>query len=161
MKQFARMRKDTLLKQVKKFQLPIPNAEQLSVEKLRSQINLHIKMYLESWFMRRVKEDILLQHDLMPPGRNKTYLPNSKLEFDFSWRSIRLAVEIQGGLERRGGHTTAAGIKRDMRKMCLAQINGWLLLQLHSEEITSNSMWELHTMPLIVKAIQLQRSRSV
>lgn len=151
MKTFARMRKETLIKQIHKFRLPIPSPEKLTVEQLRKQITIHIKDYLESWFLRRVRSDILPQFpSLLAPGRNRTYLPGSKLEFDFSWRSLRIAVEIQGGLNNsRSGHTSAVGIKRDMRKQNLCVVHQWQLLQLHAEQITDDARWHNETLPML------------
>lgn len=153
-----RMRKQTLLKMIEKHQLRIPNADNLPAHILQKTVTLKIKTYLEDWFFRRIVP-FCSEHSLLPPGRNNCYLPNSKLEFDFSWKSIKVAVEIQGGLHSRGGHTTATGIKRDMRKVNLAQTNGWILLQLSRDDIADNHQWNRYTEPLLISAIHLQRSR--
>ncbi len=153
-----RMRKQTLLKMIEKHQLRIPNAADLPVHLLQKTVTTKIKTYLEDWFFRRIVP-FCSAHGLLPPGRNNYYLPNSKLEFDFSWKSLKLAIEIQGGLHGRGGHTTAVGIKRDMKKVDLAQVNGWILLQLCRDDIVDNHQWNRYTEPLLIAAIKLQRSR--
>lgn len=156
----ARMRKETLVRLVEKYHLPIPSPEKMLVGHLRHQFEIHFPTYLEEWFKCRVRETLLPKFPgMLMPARNQCRIPGSKLEFDFSWNSLKLAVEIQGGLKNaKSGHRSEAGIKRDMRKVNLAQINGWILLQLTSENITCTHEWSAYTLPLLVSAI---RNRNV
>lgn len=118
------------------------------------------KAYLEEWFLHRINRE-LSSLGLRIPGRDKTHLAGSDLEFDFSWKSIKLAIEIQGGLNQsNSGHRTSSGVRRDILKMCLAQTQGWLLLQLTPENVKEASVWKMFTLPLIRKAVHVCRERS-
>jgi very-short-patch-repair endonuclease len=48
-----------------------------------------------------------------------------------------LAVEIEGGIYRGGGHTTVAGIKRDVDKSNALTMLGWRLLRFHGDQVRS------------------------
>jgi hypothetical protein len=54
---------------------------------------------------------------------------------DFAWPDARVAVEIQGGTWVKGGHSTGAGIRRDVTKSNLAQLSGWACLALTADMI--------------------------
>ena len=74
------------------------------------------------------------------------FITGRRYEADFLWRFDEgntcfrgLAVEVQGGLwmpparDRRGvirgrGHANPKSIERDCEKICLAQLDGWLIL---------------------------------
>lgn len=148
-----RMQKATLLRLVREKNLQIPNASQLKIGHLREAVDQKILVYLEEWFLQRVRSDLLPSLvGLSLPGRNKKYLPPTELEFDFSWKSLKVAVEIQGGIDSRGrqsGHVSADGMRRDMRKMCLAQAAGWIILQLPPEAIHTDLTWRTYSLPLL------------
>lgn len=130
------------------------------VKELKGILKQRRKAYLEEWFLIRISPE-LANLGIRMPGRNKCYIPNSKLEFDFSWKSLKLAVEVQGGIaSASSGHRTYAGVRRDMLKMCLAQANGWLLLQLTPENVKDALVWKRWTLPLIRQAIRVCWIRS-
>lgn len=59
--------------------------------------------------------------------------PVRKWRFDFAWPEVRLAVEIEGGVndgEDRGRHTRAAGFERDAVKYNEAALMGWSVIRL-------------------------------
>lgn len=76
----------------------------------------------------------------------KNFIEGRRYEADFLWRFSEdntcfrgLATEVQGGLwmppamDRRGivrgrGHANPKSIERDAEKMCLAQLDGWIIL---------------------------------
>ena len=154
-----RVSKESLLRQVTKLQLPIRNPHKLTVIQLSKEIKVQLKTYLENWFLRRIKVDIIPFLTVPSlPGRNCRHLPESRLEFDFSWKSLKIAIEIQGGLDQpRTGHRTAKGVRSDMRKVCLASLNGWILLQLAPEHITDDVSWRNYTLPMLTKAFHLRQ----
>lgn len=47
---------------------------------------------------------------------------------DFAWPVARVALEIQGGIWVKGGHSSGGGIERDAIKSLLAQADGWVLV---------------------------------
>ena len=162
---FSKMRKTTLVALAIKYNLPVPRPASLKVGHLRELLNDHLPEYLELWFLQKVREQIIpymLRHHgitLLAPGRNMRHLPQSLLEFDFSWKSLKIAVEIQGGLDgagRKSGHVSASGIRRDMRKLCLSQVAGWILFQFAAEQIFDEATWSSYTMPLLISAIRMR-----
>lgn len=62
--------------------------------------------------------------------RNYIFAPPRKFEIDFAWPELKLGVEIQGGVWRKGGgaHTGGTAVERDSEKSCLAILNGWTVL---------------------------------
>jgi very-short-patch-repair endonuclease len=54
---------------------------------------------------------------------------------DFAWPDAQVAVEINGGIWRPGGHSTGRGITRDITKTTLAQLSGWVLIPLSEAHI--------------------------
>ena len=92
---------------------------------------------------------------ILRPTRSQCYLPPTKLEFDFAWPELKIAIEVQGGLHRRGGHTTAAGIKRDMYKMCIAQSKGWILYQIPPDWCKCGNHFKI-LRGLLIRAFQLR-----
>ncbi len=62
--------------------------------------------------------------------------PKRKWEFDFAVPSLKIAVEIEGGIfaGKRLGHSSGAGIKRDMEKYNAAQLLGWRVFRYMPEQ---------------------------
>lgn len=135
----------------------------LSKAELEDRIYKVPNTYLEDMLFRRIRLDILPKyHGLKAPGRNKTHLVGSRLTFDFSWKSIKVAIEVQGGIDcrtRRSGHVSRTGMRNDMRKVCLSSIQGWVLLQLSPEQVNDPETWSTQTLTLICQAIDTGISR--
>lgn len=114
---------------------------------------------LEDIFWSRCVSHILPRNPgLGLPGKNKCHLPPTDLEFDFSWKSRKVAIEIHGGLKyAKSGHRTYSGVSRDMRKCNLAQLDGWIILQLESHQVRDNFTWNVQTLPMIEKALNRER----
>jgi very-short-patch-repair endonuclease len=61
---------------------------------------------------------------------------------DFAWPNAQVAVEINGGIWRPGGHSTGSGITRDITKTTLAQLSGWVLIPLSESHVfDDNPFW--------------------
>jgi hypothetical protein len=86
--------------------------------------------------------------------RNYQGIPDRKFEFDFAWPSHKVALEVQGGIFRKMGHSTGVGITRDCEKACLGAINGWRLLPVTAQQIRSGQALEWITIVLITAALQ-------
>jgi very-short-patch-repair endonuclease len=64
-----------------------------------------------------------------------------QFRWDFAWPDRKLAVEIQGGIWKRGGgaHSHPTDILRNMRKYNAGTALGWRLLQFSTDEVKSGS----------------------
>ncbi|WP_345213819.1 hypothetical protein [Mucilaginibacter gynuensis] len=65
---------------------------------------------------------------------------------------LKIAIEVEGGIWAKGnsGHSSGTGIKRDMDKSSLANVNGWTLIRRVPDELCT-----METIELIKKAISL------
>lgn len=60
--------------------------------------------------------------------------------FDYCWPDERVALEVNGGIWRKGGGAhTGVGHLRDMEKMNLAQLQGWIVLQCVPKELFTDA----------------------
>lgn len=63
---------------------------------------------------------------LPEPERNYVFSALRKYQIDFAWREMKLGVEIDGGIWRKGGGAhTGAGHLRDMEKGNMLLDLGW------------------------------------
>jgi hypothetical protein len=75
---------------------------------------------------------------------------------DFAWPDAQVAVEVNGGIWRPGGHSTGQGITRDITKTTLAQLSGWVLIPLSDAHIFDGTPYWL---ALIADLIESRRSQ--
>jgi len=78
------------------------------------------------------------------------YIPNRKFVLDIGWPLLKIGIEVQGATWRKGGHSSGAGINRDMEKRNLAIINGWRII-----EITPQQVCMLDTVTMIKALIRM------
>lgn len=83
------------------------------------------------------------------PEREYPVCSSRKFRWDFAFPSQRLALEIDGGVWVKGGHSTGTGILRDMEKLNTGTVNGWRLLRLTPQQVKAGELtgW-LKQMPL-------------
>ena len=81
----------------------------------------------------------LRTYSIPQPEVEYRFLPERRYRFDFAWASLKLAVEIQGGTWRKGGHSSGKGIKRDIEKHNLAVYAGWKLLYFDGDMVRDGS----------------------
>ena len=62
----------------------------------------------------------------VPFERQFKAIPGRRFRWDF--RVGQYLIEVQGGIWRKGGHTTGTGITRDCNKANLAALAGWRTL---------------------------------
>lgn len=65
-------------------------------------------------------------------------------EIDFAWPDIKIGIEVNGGIDKRGragGHISPDGIRRDYYKNNLAQVHGWILLTFPPEYCRTATDW--------------------
>ena len=75
--------------------------------------------------------------------REYKFHPTRKWRVDFVWVGSRLAVEIEGGIYRGGGHTSVVGLKRDFEKGNALTMAGYRLLRFHGDQVKSGEAVEL------------------
>lgn len=76
-------------------------------------------------------------HGLPEPEREQRFDPVRRWRADYLWRSPRVILEVEGGIARGGsgggvgfgGHSSFAGIMRDIDKSNAAQLGGFLYLR--------------------------------
>ena len=106
------------------------------------------------------QEDIFAQQ-LFAAGfrdfvRNVKFIPGRKFEADFFFPSLKLAIEVDGGLwMARGGHTSGGGAKRDRERDILAYLNGITTLRVATDHVKSGEAieWVKEAIPLREKEI--------
>jgi len=76
------------------------------------------------------------------PTREYRFDPVRKWRFDFAWPDQKVAVELDGGIWTKGGHSTGSGIMRDMEKSNAAQLDGWLVLRFSDKHLEDGSAIE-------------------
>lgn len=52
-----------------------------------------------------------------------------KFRFDWALPGVKLAIEYEGLMSQKSGHTTIGGYTKDCEKYNLAQIEGWTVLR--------------------------------
>lgn len=64
---------------------------------------------------------------------------NRKWEFDFAWPDVLIAVEIEGGIWRKGGgaHSHPTNILRDIEKYNHAARAGWRIFRFTTDMVDS------------------------
>ena len=103
---------------------------------------------------RRRKFCGLLQGRGVPcPEPEHMFHDSRKWRLDFAWVEHKVAVEEHGGVWTRGRHTRGQGFINDREKMNEAQLLGWIVL-----EVTTDQFLKEVTIEWVAKAIQIQKS---
>lgn len=79
-------------------------------------------------------ETLLKYNDIDGYIRNyRQVVPKRRYELDFAWPELKVGIEIQGGVWlHRSGHTRAGQVA-DYRKLNLATVYGWRVLQFSTD----------------------------
>ena len=72
---------------------------------------------------------------LPAPEREYRFDPKRRWRFDFAWPSLKLAVEIEGGVWIRGRHVRPVGYLADLEKYNRAVVLGWRVLRYAPHQI--------------------------
>jgi hypothetical protein len=81
----------------------------------------------------------LMWDDLYPDLDLQTevrLIPRRRFKFDYANIPAKVAIEINGQIWHKGGHSTGKSLLRDYEKLNLAQQHGYCVFQLSSEMIT-------------------------
>ncbi|HRY32087.1 MAG TPA: hypothetical protein P5531_03870 [Bacteroidales bacterium] len=67
--------------------------------------------------------------------------PTRKWRFDYAIPQINLAIEVEGGIYKRGRHVRPKGFIKDMEKYNTATTMGWRVIRIQpSELMTTNTI---------------------
>ena len=92
------------------------------------------------------------------PEAQHVFHPTRKWRFDFAWPDLQVAVEIHGGVFQKGpsGHRSIAGMVADMEKINAAQVLGWIVIQLHANDLDKRPVMAIQT---VTEGLQIQAKR--
>lgn len=105
-------------------QQPVRLAEILAAEGVESQLELSL--------LRKLRRAGLPEGTAQVRG-----IPGRQFKFDRGWTDRKVAVNVQGAIYVRGGHSTGTGIERDCEVACLATLAGWTYLPVTEKQIES------------------------
>ena len=71
----------------------------------------------------------------VPYEHQFAYVPGRKFRADFALPSLRLLVEVQGGIFSRAAHGSVTGILADLERGNEAAIAGWYVLRVTPDEV--------------------------
>ena len=77
------------------------------------------------------------------PVTEMQFHQDRKWRWDFAWPEVRLAIEIQGGIWAKGGHSSGKGITRDCEKFGAAAILKWHVIPMTPDQITPAYLEEI------------------
>lgn len=78
-----------------------------------------------------------------------------KWRFDYAVPSLRIALEVEGGVWTGGRHTSAMGFLGDMEKYNEAALNGWVVLR-----CTPKTLWS-DGLRLLAEAVKFRRANII
>ena len=78
--------------------------------------------------------------------------PTRRWRFDYAFPSMKVAVEVDGGVWTGGRHINPAGYVGDMEKLNNAASLGWLVLR-----ITTDDRFAIKTYELINNTLELRK----
>ncbi len=98
-----------------------------------------------------MRESVLERHlansieaaGLPAPEREYRFHPTRMWRLDFAYPSIRLAVEVEGGIYSKGRHGRGKGIAEDIEKGNALTLAGWRLIRVHGDQVRSGEATEL------------------
>jgi very-short-patch-repair endonuclease len=85
--------------------------------------------------------------------REYRFHPPRKWRFDFAWLDYKVAVEVDGGIYRRGRHTRGNGFKKDVEKGNAAVLDGWRVLHFTTSHLTTDEAIQI-TVQIIEELIR-------
>jgi very-short-patch-repair endonuclease len=83
--------------------------------------------------------------------------PTRKWRFDFCFKELMFAVEIEGGSWAGGRHNRGQGFNDDCIKYAEAQIYGWTVLRVTKDMIEKPEQLALHYTQLLLQQRQHER----
>lgn len=78
-----------------------------------------------------------------PLEREHRFAPPRRWRFDFAHPASRVAVEVEGGVWRRGRHNRPKGFIADCEKYSAAALAGWTVVRLTRGDINCDRLEEI------------------
>jgi hypothetical protein len=91
---------------------------------------------------------------LPKPGFEIKYIPGRKFSLDVGWPEYKVGIEVQGSIWMKSGHSSAAGIRRDMEKNKLGLLNGWRVIAVEPANLCMQE-----TVDTIIVLIELAKGK--
>lgn len=105
---------------------------------------------------------LIAGRDLPNPVREHVFDSKRKWRFDFCWPEQRVAVEVEGGLNKaQSGHRSKAGIQRDVDKYNAATVQGWKVLRVTADMLTLNPVGFVELLRISLKHHRQEKADAV
>ncbi|HBC3499787.1 TPA: hypothetical protein KDY90_002567 [Vibrio parahaemolyticus] len=85
-----------------------------------------------------------IQRNLLGLPEYKTevlFHPKRKWRMDYAWPELKIALEVHGGTHSNGRHTRGIGFANDREKMNEAQLLGWIVIEVSTDNIPQMRDW--------------------
>jgi very-short-patch-repair endonuclease len=106
--------------------------------------------------MKHNKEILSMQLDIKVDDEFKFH-PKRRWRFDFHIPSLKIAIEIEGGIWMKSGrHTSGSGYTKDMEKYNNAALMGYIVLR-----FTPSQIMKQEYLNLIREAIKLRKEGKI
>lgn len=69
--------------------------------------------------------------------------PKRKWRLDYAWSDLKIGLEVHGGTHAKGRHTRGVGFANDREKMNEAQLLGWIIIEVATDNIPNLRDWLL------------------
>jgi very-short-patch-repair endonuclease len=100
-------------------------------------------------------EKILLDEGVGGWEREYKFYPSRRFQSDFAWPSLKIILEIEGGVFVRGRHVRPMGYEKDCIKYSLAASIGWLVLRFTPTHIKSGEALDILKRTIILREQEL------
>lgn len=78
----------------------------------------------------------------LPPYQTEVlFHPTRKWRMDYAWPDLKIALEVHGGTHSNGRHTRGVGFANDREKMNEAQLLGWIVIEIASDNLGQLRGW--------------------
>lgn len=78
----------------------------------------------------------------LPTYKQEHYFhPDRKWRIDYAWPALKVGLEVHGGHHSGGRHVRGTGFANDREKMNEAQLLGWIILEVTTDNIPQLRVW--------------------
>lgn len=91
-------------------------------------------------------------HGVPAPVPEFKFHSERRWRFDYAWPSVKLALEVEGGIFTGGRHINPVGFTKDMEKYNAAAVLGWRVVR-----CTPSTLLKTETSKLLRAALEASR----